>query len=202
MEKRKQFETAKICVAYGFLMIFIGNDNVAIALSITVTKLECVSEQVMYEGDTVSGNFVAMDLRHPRAISVGAIPSVLSLSLISTSELRPPYSTPRAISDLKEAIVEGLGFQVEDLKVSGFDLRDSQMGHSVAYEFDVEMDNKVLPFKLLEDVDCWDYVELPIFRVEDENGVGNAGLSGRQIPSSNSLFVNGPRSRRIEKAAS
>ncbi|KAM1057858.1 hypothetical protein COP1_031170 [Malus domestica] len=61
MEKRKRFETAKICVAYGFLMSFIGNGNVATALSITVTELECVSEQVLYEGDTVSGNFVAID---------------------------------------------------------------------------------------------------------------------------------------------
>ncbi|TQD76077.1 hypothetical protein C1H46_038389 [Malus baccata] len=169
MEKRKQFETAKICVAYGFLMSFIGNDNVATALSITVTKLECVSEQVLYEGDIVSGNFVAIDLRHPLEPSPLVQFLRSSLSLISTPELRPPYTTPRAISDLKEAIVKGLGFQAEDLKVSGFDLKDSQMGHSVAYEFDVEMDNKVLPFKVLEDVDRWDYVNLPIFRVEDEN---------------------------------
>ncbi|KAM0976505.1 hypothetical protein FF1_019479 [Malus domestica] len=124
MEKRKRFETAKIYVAYNFLMSFIGNDNVATALSITVMELECISEQ-----------------------------------------------------DLKEAIVKGLGFQVEDLKVSGFDLRDTQMGHSVAYEFDVEVDNKVLPFKLLEDVDRWDYIDLPSFRVEDENGLVQKGKS-------------------------
>ncbi|XP_068324079.1 protein TUNICAMYCIN INDUCED 1-like [Pyrus communis] len=105
-----------------------------------------------------------------------------SLSLISSSELRPPYATSRAISDLKEAIVKGLGFQAEDLKVSGFDLRDAQVGHSVAYEFDVEVDNKVLPFKLLEDVDRWDYVDLPIFRVEDENGLVQKGKSGGGLP--------------------
>ncbi|TQD88848.1 hypothetical protein C1H46_025592 [Malus baccata] len=97
--------------------------------------------------------------------------------------LQSTYATPRAISigaiplDLKEAIVKGLGFQVEDLKVSGFDLRDTQMGHSVAYEFNVEVDNKVLHFKLLEDVDRWDYVDLPIFRVEDENGLVQKGKS-------------------------
>ena len=27
----------------------------------------------------------------------------------------------------------------------------------MAYEFDVEVDNKVLPFKLLEDINRWDY---------------------------------------------
>ncbi|KAM1400504.1 hypothetical protein ACFX2F_027773 [Malus domestica] len=75
-----------------------------------------------------------------------------SLSLISAPELRPPYATPRAIYDLMEAILKGLGFQAEDLKVSGFDVRDAQVGHSVVYEFDVEVDNKVLSFKLLEDV--------------------------------------------------
>ncbi|XP_009370753.1 transmembrane emp24 domain-containing protein p24beta3-like [Pyrus x bretschneideri] len=61
MEKQKRFETAKICVAYSVLMSFIGNGNVATALSITVMELECVLEQVLYEGDTVSGNFVAID---------------------------------------------------------------------------------------------------------------------------------------------
>ncbi|KAM1001407.1 hypothetical protein ACFX15_007593 [Malus domestica] len=61
MEKRKRFETAKIYVAYGFLLSLIGNGSVATALSITVTEFECVSEQVLHEGDTVSGNFVAID---------------------------------------------------------------------------------------------------------------------------------------------
>lgn len=48
----------------------------------------------------------------------------------------------------------------------------------MAYEFDIEIDDKVLPFKLLEDVNRWEYVDLPIFRVEDNvNGlVDNKGL--------------------------
>lgn len=36
----------------------------------------------------------------------------------------------------------------------------------MAYEFDVEVDNKVVPFMLLEDVKRWEFVDLPIFRVE------------------------------------
>lgn len=73
--------------------------------------------------------------------------------------------------------MKGLGFQADDFKISGFDLRDALVGHSVAYEFDVEVDNKVFPFKLLEDVNRWEFVDLPIFRVEDpirpgdENGL-------------------------------
>ena len=57
----------------------------------------------------------------------------------------------------------------------GVDLRDAHVGHSVVYEFDVELDNKVLPFKLLEDVDHLDYVDLPIFRVRDKNGLVQKG---------------------------
>ncbi|KAG5548302.1 hypothetical protein RHGRI_013862 [Rhododendron griersonianum] len=104
-----------------------------------------------------------------------AIQTSSTTALISTPDLNPPY--PKAISDLKEAIVKGLGFQTEDFKITGFDLRDVLVGQSVAYEFDVEIDNKVLPFRLLEDVNRWEYVDLPIFQEEglvrsgDENGL-------------------------------
>ncbi|KAJ4833983.1 hypothetical protein Tsubulata_027460 [Turnera subulata] len=100
--------------------------------------------------------------------------------MVSHSNINPP-TFPKAISDLKEAIVKGLGFQADDFKVSGFDMRDAQVGHSVAYEFDVEIDNEVLPFKLLEDVNRWEFVDLPIFRVEepvrpaDRNGLVEKG---------------------------
>ncbi|KAJ8452908.1 hypothetical protein Cgig2_014671 [Carnegiea gigantea] len=53
--------------------------------------------------------------------------------------------------DLKEAIVKGLGFRADEFRISGFDMRDVLVGQSVAYEFDVEVDDKVLPVKLLED---------------------------------------------------
>ncbi|KAL4319842.1 hypothetical protein GQ457_18G019530 [Hibiscus cannabinus] len=98
-------------------------------------------------------------------------------TIISSSNALVSSPYPKAISDLKEAVVKGLGFQADDFKISGFDLRDALVGHSVAYEFDVEIDNKVIPFKLLEDVNRWEYVDLPIFRVEDparpglENGL-------------------------------
>ncbi|XP_040364729.1 transmembrane emp24 domain-containing protein p24beta3-like isoform X1 [Rosa chinensis] len=60
METRKRFECAKFYVACSFMLWLIGHKNVA-ALSITVTDVECVSELVLYEGDTISGNFVAID---------------------------------------------------------------------------------------------------------------------------------------------
>lgn len=95
-----------------------------------------------------------------------------SLALISAPDFSPPY--PKAFSDLKEATVKSLGLQADDLKISGFDIRDARVGHSVAYEFDVEVENKVLPFKLLEDIKRWDYADLPIFRMEkpaDDTGI-------------------------------
>ncbi|KAH9603124.1 hypothetical protein KSS87_005663 [Heliosperma pusillum] len=100
-----------------------------------------------------------------------------SWALISSPDVNvnPPF--PKAISDLKEAIVKGLGFQADNFKISGFDVKDILVGQSVAYEFDVEIDNKVLPVKLLEDVNRWEFVDLPIFRVDkpvkpgEENGL-------------------------------
>ncbi|XP_010444389.1 PREDICTED: uncharacterized protein LOC104727082 [Camelina sativa] len=96
-----------------------------------------------------------------------------STALISSPESNPLY--PKAISDLKESIVKGFGFQSEEVKISGFDVRDALVGHAVSYEFDLEIDNTVFPFRLLEDVNRWEYVDLPIFQTidsrDDENGL-------------------------------
>lgn len=109
-----------------------------------------------------------------------ALSLILSMAVPSSAFVPSPgvnSQFPKALSDLREAIVKGLGFQADDFKISGFDPRDALVGQSVAYEFDVEIDNKVLPVKLLEDVKRWEYVDLPIFRVEDpvrpgeENGL-------------------------------
>ncbi|KAJ8768990.1 hypothetical protein K2173_023985 [Erythroxylum novogranatense] len=110
----------------------------------------------------------------------------LSDSLVSSSP-SPPFT--KSISDLKEAIVKGLGFQAEDLKVWGFDQREALVGHSVAYEFDVEVEgNQVIPFKLLEDVNRWDYVDLPIFRFKDDD----SGLVGTKKTRDDGLHVLAP----------
>ncbi|KAE8789382.1 hypothetical protein D1007_36483 [Hordeum vulgare] len=95
-----------------------------------------------------------------------ALPLALLLATGSPRGLdaAPKPPVPKAISDLREAIVKGLGFQSEELKVSGFDVRDALVGHAVAYEFDMEVGRKVVPVRLLEDVNRWDFVDLPIFR--------------------------------------
>ncbi|KAL5703960.1 Protein TUNICAMYCIN INDUCED 1 [Ranunculus cassubicifolius] len=96
--------------------------------------------------------------------------------------LSPPSTAlhSKAISDLKDTIVKKLGFEKDGFKISGFDIRDALVGQSVAYEFDIEVDNKVLPFKLLEDVSRWEYVDLPIFRMEDEKIVENGLVERRK----------------------
>ena len=77
--------------------------------------------------------------------------------------------------------MKGLGLQADDFKVSGFDLRDALVGRSVAYEFDVEIENNVLPLKLLEDVNRWEYVDLPLFQMENPARPGEENvLSERQ----------------------
>lgn len=127
-----------------------------------------------------------------------------SQALVSSPDLNPPY--PKAISDLKEAIVKGLGFQADDFKISGFDTRDALVGHSVAYQFDVEIDNKVVPFKLMEDVNRWEYVDLPIFRVEqplrsgDENGLVERKKSNKGMPVLAPFQLAGPMELWIQDA--
>lgn len=88
--------------------------------------------------------------------------------------------------------MKGLGFQSEEVKVSGFDVRDALVGHSVSYEFDLEIDNKVLPFKLLEDVNRWEYVDLPIFQVEQPNRNGLVPMRNKKTSSDDVLPVLAP----------
>lgn len=72
------------------------------------------------------------------------------------------------MKDLKEMIGKGLGFVGDGFKVSGFDFKDAKIGHSVAYEFELEIDNQILPLKLLENAKDWDYVDLPIFQIQEQ----------------------------------
>lgn len=102
--------------------------------------------------------------------------------------------------------MKGFGFPAEDLRISGFDLNDALVGRSVAYEFDIEIDNKVLPFKLLEDVNKWDYVDLPIFRVEDparaeeKNGLVEKRQLDEQMPVLAPFQLAGPMELWIQDA--
>lgn len=101
--------------------------------------------------------------------------------------------------------MKGLGFQAEEVKVSGFDLRDAQVGKSVAYEFDVEIDNTVMPFKLLEDVHRWEYVDLPIFRTAhvkpgEENGLVETKQVDDNLPVLAPFQLAGPMELWIQDA--
>ncbi|CAN0920909.1 hypothetical protein LINGRAHAP2_LOCUS32327 [Linum grandiflorum] len=135
-----------------------------------------------------------------------AILYVSSAASSSPGFHHPSY--PKAITDLKDAVVKGLGFHADDFKISGFDFRDALVGHSVEYEFDVEIDKQVIPFKLLEDVNRWEYVDLPLFRMEDEvpspSGLdGNALVekrSGKPLPVLAPFQLAGPMEIWIQDA--
>ncbi|MBA0655348.1 hypothetical protein Goklo_007842, partial [Gossypium klotzschianum] len=112
------------------------------------------------------------------------LPLVFALfTLLSSSNALASTPHPKAIADLKEGILKLLGFQADDVEISGFDSRDALVGHSVAYEFDVEIDRKVIPVKLLEDVNRWEYVDLPFLRVEElaRPGVDNGLVEQKRI---------------------
>ncbi|KAJ3696157.1 hypothetical protein LUZ60_001534 [Juncus effusus] len=106
------------------------------------------------------------------AISLAIVVGIQSYScsaLISSETVTPP--SPKAFSDLKEAIVKGLGLHTSsDLKISGFDARDARVGQAVAYEFDIQIGKKSIPIKLLEDVSQWTFADLPL--VETDGGDG------------------------------
>lgn len=137
-------------------------------------------------------------------VLVLCLSSSYTWALLSTSDISRPY--PKAITDLKEMIVKGFGFHGEDFKITGFDPRDAQVGHSVVYEFDVEVDNKVLPFKLLEDVNRWEFVDLPIFRVQqpvsprDEHGLVQKDDSDDGLPVLAPFQLAGPMELWIQDA--
>ncbi|KAL2342018.1 hypothetical protein Fmac_009958 [Flemingia macrophylla] len=102
-----------------------------------------------------------------------------------------PY--PKAISDLKDAIVKGLGFNTEgEVKITGFDPRDAEVGHSVEYQFHLEIDHQVIPFKLLEDVKRWDYVDLPIFRAQAQTALAHNNPSDNGLPVLAPFMLAGP----------
>ena len=104
--------------------------------------------------------------------------------------------------------MKGLGLHADDFKISGFNFRDALVGHSVEYEFDVEIDKQVVPFKLLEDVNRWDYVDLPLFRMEDEvpspSGLDRNALvdtkSGNSLPVLAPFQLAGPMEIWIQDA--
>ena len=60
MEKRQRFGVLKAQIFIGILLLtsFIGRIS---SLSVTVNDVECVYEYVLYEDDTISGNFVVVD---------------------------------------------------------------------------------------------------------------------------------------------
>lgn len=97
--------------------------------------------------------------------------------------------------------MKGLGFAPEDdIKITGFDPREAQVGHSIEYQFDVEIGNKVIPFKLLEDTKHWDYVDLPIFRAEKQNALVQKQDSGNELPVLAPFQLAGPMELWIQDA--
>ncbi|KAL4555931.1 hypothetical protein LXL04_038565 [Taraxacum kok-saghyz] len=126
-----------------------------------------------------------------------------SRALNSMPEVHRHY--PKALSDLKDAIVKGLGIQSENLNLFGFDLKGALVAQSM--EFDLQVDNNILPIKLLDDVNKWEHVDLPTFLVEDpvrlsdEKGlVEKNRLSGKSLPSLPPFQLAGPMELWIQDA--
>jgi hypothetical protein len=59
MERAQGKRNAKMLMVF-MCLVFIFVDRIE-SLSVTVNEVECLYEYVLYEGDTVSGNFVVVD---------------------------------------------------------------------------------------------------------------------------------------------
>ncbi|PWA69677.1 hypothetical protein CTI12_AA295820 [Artemisia annua] len=112
---------------------------------------------------------------------------------------------PKSLSDLKVSIVKALGFQSDDANIFGFDLKDALVARSI--EFDLEVDNKVLPIKLLEDVNKWENVDFPSFlendqvRLSEDNGLVEKKQGARKpLPSLAPFQLAGPMELWIQDA--
>ncbi|CAK9315673.1 unnamed protein product [Citrullus colocynthis] len=136
-------------------------------------------------------------------------------ALHSSPHLNP--TNPKSISsiettvdgftkDLKEMIGKGLGFVGDDFKVSSFDFKDARVGNSVAYEFELEIDNHVFPLKFLENAKQWEYVNLPIFQIqeqsqqEDKNFLAQKRNLGYDLPVLAPFQLAGPMELWIQDA--
>ncbi|KAK1324192.1 hypothetical protein QJS10_CPA02g00010 [Acorus calamus] len=113
-------------------------------------------------------------------INIVIVAGLIVFNLIGCSNAHSPSSShqtlnhprlPKAISDLKDVIVKRMGLHGQDdkLMVRGFDARDALVGQSVAYEFDIEFDNKVIPVRLVEDVNRWAPIDLPFFGLDEDD---------------------------------
>eukprot|EP01018_Ginkgo_biloba_P002146 Gb_15688 [translate_table: standard] len=81
------------------------------------------------------------------------------------------FSTVEVISDIKDSIVEKLGWKADEVKISNIDSLDTMFGHAVLYEFDIQVENKIFPLRLAGDVNSWQFME-DILPTEDNSEVG------------------------------
>lgn len=68
-------------------------------------------------------------------------------------------ATIKVISDLKDSIVQKMGWKPEEVKISNINSIDPMVGHATLYEFDLQIGNAILPLRLSEDVASWQFME-------------------------------------------
>lgn len=68
-------------------------------------------------------------------------------------------ATVKVISDLKDSIVQKMGWKPEEVQISDMNSSDTMIGHATLYEFDLQIGNAILPLRLSEDVTSWQFME-------------------------------------------
>lgn len=68
-------------------------------------------------------------------------------------------ATVKAISDLKDSIVQKMGWKPDEVKISNINSLDTMIGHATLYELDLQIGNAILPLRLSEDVTSWQLMD-------------------------------------------
>lgn len=68
-------------------------------------------------------------------------------------------ATHKAVSDAADALISKLGWSKDEVKIAHIDTTDSKFGQTLVYEFDIQVGDKVIPLRLSEEVQTWEYLE-------------------------------------------
>lgn len=91
-------------------------------------------------------------------------------------------ATVKAISDVKDSIIQKMGWKPEEVKISNIDSLDTMIGHATLYEFDLQIGNAIIPLKLSEDVTSWQDMEDIIANEDQQETAGSENVVAERRP--------------------
>ncbi|KAH7276391.1 hypothetical protein KP509_39G004900 [Ceratopteris richardii] len=88
-----------------------------------------------------------------------AVSQVICDDLTSFKVDQTHMATHKAVSDAADVLISAFGWTQDKVKIAHVDTTDSRFGQTLAYEFDVQVGDEVIPLRLSEEVQEWKYLE-------------------------------------------